>query len=485
MATVPTKVQLTIKGKDETGKAFRSVSQKAQNTGSKLMAAFKVAAIVAAIAKIGQAVKAALDDMNKLHDIAQQAGTSAVFLQKFVGAMGQAGIVTNTEGLVASMQKLNKAITDPEKLIAFDKLGFDIRQFEGMSPEKTFIEFMIAVSRCNDESRRLLLLQRGMEEQGLKLAPLMRLGPDALRKSLDDVMAMIPATSENTVNLATNANNAFALVAADFKTRWYEMLGSLLTWADETFHGVDKAIMRTWQTMVLVLKNTWAMITAPLWGIAEAVAMLWVNLLDGLKLILFKIIQMFEAVERLAVRLSAAVAGIFSDELAGRLHNYASEIGEESQYYIDQLFKRNNITQKPTLFESFKNNAAEFDAAMKRWNKGLDAKATLTSMTPGTPTMAKLTSNVAGAVGAGVKKGLARGIESSSYDAIKAAFTAASKQGMAAAAADAVNVTAPAAARAATVASAAGNAGNIERLLSDLLSVVRGGVGSLQKLEAF
>lgn len=483
-----TSVRMELQGKDATKKAFDSVAQRAKTSQAKIGAALKFGAIALAVGAAAKKIGSSLDQLNKLNDIAQQAGTSATWLQKFTGAMGQAGINVTTEGLASSIQKLNASLVNTKKLNAFEKLGVDVSRLRGLKPEEAFMGFLDIVSKIPDEQKRLLVLQKGMEEQGLRLAPLMRQGPDAFKQSLDTVMAAMPAASESTVTLATNANNAFALVGQSFSAVWQNCLGSILTWADESFGGVDKAIMTTWEYVRYFGATFVTQCQTMAESVQQIVGLFSVDLVDGLKLVGIRIGQLMSLVAGPFVRLAALVVGIFSEDMEMAIESFRIGIDQTLADWESGLLEKHGMKPLKSFADRMTGEFAAVQERIAKNNAMFDAKATLSTgnaVTESFHALPELEEKTKTSVKNGVKEGLAAGIEAGSYDALKATAKAA-MDGVRFVAGSATGASAsPMNNVASSSKASADRLSSIESMMRQLLEVVRGGASSLAALETF
>lgn len=414
-----TKVKVELQGKDNTAKAFKSAKKNADSFGSSIKSMLKVAAAAYAIKKAFDAVKDSLESLNQLNDIAQQAGVSAEWLQKFQGAMGQAGIRMDMSAAVTSIQKLNAALVNTEKIKAFEKLGIDVSHLQGMKPEQAFLGFLETVAAIPDEQMRLLALQRGLEEQGLRMAPLLRQGPDALRDSLGKVMELYPAVSDETVTLATNANNAFAMVGDSLSMIWDEALGSMMQMCEESFGGVDLVIMTTFERIKFVAYAIYDLFAAAFDSIKEIAGVFGQNIGDGFELIGRRVLQVLQMVARGWSYIAAGVTWLFNEAAGEALYEWADSIGRENERAIADIYARNSIDPTDTIEERWQQRYADYKENIQNWSDLLAAKKGLS--TGAVPTEA-LENNFANAIAKGTKEGLAKGIEAGSYEALKASF---------------------------------------------------------------
>lgn len=484
-----TSVRMELQGKDATKKAFDSVAQRAKTSQAKIGAALKFGAIALAVGAAAKKIGASLDHLNKLNDIAQQAGTSATWLQKFTGAMGQAGINVTTEGLVSSIQKLNASLVNTKKLKALEKLGVDVSHLRGMKPEEAFTGFLDIVSKIPDEQTRLLVLQKGMEEQGLRLAPLLRQGPDAFRESLATVMDAMPAASESTVALATNANNAFALVGQSFSAVWQNCLGSILQWADESFGGVDKAIMTTWE-YVRYFASTFVHWTGTMAeSVQQIVGLFSVDLVDGLKLVCVRFAQMMSLVVSPFVRIAAEVVGFFSEDMEMAIESFRIGIDQKLADWESGILEKHGMQPLKSFADRIMGEFAATQERIAKNNKMFDAKATLSTgnaVTESLHALPELEEKTKKSVKNGVKEGLAAGIETGSYDALKVTARAAMDGAHFASGGSSSGSSSSSMGKVASASRAsADRLSAIEFMMRQLLEVVRGGASSLAALETF
>lgn len=432
---VPLNMAIQLQGVDATADAFNSVAARAKRVGAKVADGLKMATVAAAgvSAAVGVAAKAALNQMNELNDTAQRAGVSAEWLQRFSGAMGQAGILMQQSDIVGSIQKLNAGLVNTEKITALQKLGVDVEHLKGLKPEEAFMGFLDVVSKIPDEQTRLLALMRGMEEQGLKLAPLMRQGPDAFSESLRAVMDIIPAVSDGTVTVATNANNAFALVAQSFQTIWHEVLGDILVWGDEAFGGLDKAIMRTWEyvkffTLTIVRAfQTWGE------AVGGIIALFQFDFCDALKVTFLRLGQFGRLLLSPFIELAKFLG---DDEWKSSVDSFMEYYDGSVQNAINMVYDQYGFSHTTSLADKVKADFDEMQANVKKWETGLSAKSKLST---GATEIGELPiqeipkvietpiqESVKKSVSSGVQQGLAEGVESSSYTVLKNAFKAAS-----------------------------------------------------------
>lgn len=477
-----TKVRLNLEGKDNTARAFRAAKKNADSFGASLRTALKVGAVALAAKKSFGMVANALKDMNVLNDTAQRAGVGTEWLQKFSGALGQAGIQMQMTDLVSTVQKLNAGLVNTEKIKALSKLGVDVSHLRGLKPEEALMGFLETVAAIPDEQTRLLALMRGMEEQGLRLAPLLRQGPDAFKTSLAAVMEMMPATAGATVTMATDLNNSITRVKDSIQNAMWTALGSVLRWGTDAFGRLDIALGVLYERFRLFGKNTVVVFTE-VWGtLTGGWDKFETDVLAGLAVL-------GASLQNLRDRIAASAAKWIGETFQGWDSEQLAAVDAELQSILD---KRKALTEAATggtvvgnIGMAWEANQEEFEKRVGTLTRGFEAKAQLSSFEP-----PQLRENVANAVAAGTKEGLAKGIEAGSYEALKVSMQSA-VGGFSLGAA--TNPTAPvaraavaAAAPAATVSKpVVDRLGEVLQTLKSILAQTQSLAGTAKNLEAF
>lgn len=483
---VATAVAIQIKGRDSTKRAFDSAAKNAEGLGSKMSKALKVTAAAIGVGTLGMKVKSALDDMTRLHDLAQQSGVSSSWLTQFTGALGQAGINLQINDIVNSIQKLNAGLVNTEKIAALDKLGIDIRDLQGLAPEKAFVGFLQKVAAVNDEQTRSLALMRGMEEMGLKMAPLLRQGPDAFSESLGKVMRMIPSVSDKTVDLATGTSNALSIVSQDVQKTFWAGLGSLLGYTDSATGGIEAAIQRSYFTAKAFAENFAVIVGSVISNTVSLIKVATADIDAALGICYNKFRQVSTALSGyIAYRIAEAQG--FSQEGLDAIAEAAARTASRYGSKVNEIIEKTGVSFRDvgaTLAE----NEAELRRKIADIDAGVAAKSKLSVIAPPESALVGLADSVKSATKKGVKDGLMEGIEATSYDALKQTIKSASSALSAAwspsSAPSALSRVSSSPSVVSSVSYGSGTA-KIEALMKQLLTVVTGGVNAVKKLEAF
>jgi hypothetical protein len=204
-----TQIMLGISGQDQTGNAFASIAGRAAKAGSSLKRHLGLITAGLGITGVALAAKAAIGSMDKVVDSAQQMGVSAEYAQKLAGALDQVGIKgVDMDSLAGAFSKMTKET--------------------GAAGAKGFEETLATIAAIGDEQGRVEALAKTFGKSlGANLAPLVRQGPDAFRKGLEGVLAIIPATSDAAVNAGGIMADALKNAAGTMKAAWYDGLGSI------------------------------------------------------------------------------------------------------------------------------------------------------------------------------------------------------------------------------------------------------------------
>lgn len=202
------------------------MAKRADNAMNQLKKVAAVAGAGLGMAALANSAKRGLEEMSKISDVAQQMQVSGDYAVRLEGALNQVGI----QG--ASLEMLNKA---------FSKMAMET----GKVGEDGFKETLKDVASLGSEQERLTELTRVFGRQaGAAFAPLVRQGPEALEKGLEDVMAAMPGLSDSALDAADGVIDALSNAGKQAHHAWLGVLGKLLAKFEETFGmGLGEAIL--------------------------------------------------------------------------------------------------------------------------------------------------------------------------------------------------------------------------------------------------
>ena len=210
--------QVAIKGVDQTGAAFKSISARAKTTGASIRSIMG-GAIAAAGAYLS--VRAVVDNVKQLGNLSDQAmkaGTSVEFLTKTATAFQVAGLNIGTDQLVKSMQYLEKAT--------------------GKTGEGAFYNAVEALAKIEDPAKRGAEATKMFGRSALELQPLINGGEEVVRKFhlLADVM---PGVSSAAANAGDEAADALTIFGKGAQSVMLKAVGKICAlWGDEFPGGV-------------------------------------------------------------------------------------------------------------------------------------------------------------------------------------------------------------------------------------------------------
>ena len=209
-------VVLNLVGKDKTAPAFNDVEKRA----NKAMGALKRMAVIAGagivIGKIASNAKQAIDELSKLSYAARDAGASTSDLTKLSGALSAVGIKgADIDSLSASFTKMAKET---------GRVGLS-----------GFKETLADVAKLGSEQERLNALVKAFGKSGTQYAAMVREGPEVFLDSLDRVMASMPGVDQAAADAGNRASTLMQTAAAQIKTGWLNMVGSVLKRFEDAF----------------------------------------------------------------------------------------------------------------------------------------------------------------------------------------------------------------------------------------------------------
>ena len=211
MAQVKTDYRIGVK--DETAKGISSVKKSLAGLSSSF-AALGAGISVAAIGAFTVKTAKAADDINKLSD-RLGIGTEALSEFKFVAQ--QSGLEFKTFG--TALQRAIRRVSDAAEetgpaVDAFRELGINAKELTKLNPAQTFDVLAEALSRVDDEYKRVSLAQKIFDSEGVALLQTMTegaAGVQELRKQFRDLGGTL---DESTAQIGTNLVDAFGRIDA-------------------------------------------------------------------------------------------------------------------------------------------------------------------------------------------------------------------------------------------------------------------------------
>lgn len=202
-----TSVILTVRGVDQTRATFRRIRANVALMASQVRMA--ATAAVAGMAGLGAGVITAAKSFSTLGDRSAQAGVAAQDLNALATGLGIAG----AKG--ATIDNLADALSRMTKATGAVGVG-------GMS------DTLAQIASLETEGERVnALAQTFGRSFGPGLAALVRQGPEAARKGLEDVLALGPRVSSDLVEAGDAIADGWTHAANNIKVGWQESLISI------------------------------------------------------------------------------------------------------------------------------------------------------------------------------------------------------------------------------------------------------------------
>lgn len=178
--------KLTIRAEDNTKRAFDKINKSSKN----MSANFKKAGL--AMAAVGAAMVLALGKMvtsyakagDEIAKMRKRTGIATETLSKWRYMAELSG--TSITSMEKGYKKLAMSISDARDGLMtytreFEKIGVDVRELEGLSPEDQFMRIAFAVAEIKDPMQRAASAQKLFGRAGMELLPMLSDGAEGMR----------------------------------------------------------------------------------------------------------------------------------------------------------------------------------------------------------------------------------------------------------------------------------------------------------------
>ena len=191
---------------------------------------------VYSLSKLAQSAAATIRELSVLTDRANDAGMAAPVLQKLVGAMQQVGVrAASIDTVAAAMQHMARTT--------------------GEVGAEGFAKVLGQAARLESEAERLDFLSRAFgRTNGAAFAALIRDGDAGIRK-LIDLASGYPAVSDASAQAADAAADAMARATDAIKAGWGELLGTVVSWIEESFGPLPELAETVAHGIILAFKR--------------------------------------------------------------------------------------------------------------------------------------------------------------------------------------------------------------------------------------
>ena len=212
--------QVAIKGVDQTGAAFKSISARAKATGAQIRSVMGGAIAAAGAYLSFRAIKGGIDELGKLSDMAMKAGTSVEFLTKATTAFQVAGLNVSAESLVKAMQFMQKNT--------------------GKQGEGAFFEIAKQIAAIPDAAERANAAVKVFGRSGLDMLPLVNNGQAAIEK-FQTLQRIMPGVSSSAAAAGDAAADALTIFGKGAQTIGLKVVGKLCELFGQEFPGGVRA----------------------------------------------------------------------------------------------------------------------------------------------------------------------------------------------------------------------------------------------------
>ena len=209
--------QIRFQAKDQTSAAFGSIKSRAAATGAQIRSMLG-GALAAAGAYLGfRSVKAGIDELGHLSDIAQKTSTSVGELTQTAAAMGALGIQN------MGVDQLAKS---------FDYMA----KTTGRSGMAGFYQTIAELGKIEDVAQRGQEAMKIFGRSGMEFMPLIN-AADTSVEALQTVVAAMPKVPQSAADAGDAMSDAMGFAANQVKSIWLQGLGAICGWFDNEYAG--------------------------------------------------------------------------------------------------------------------------------------------------------------------------------------------------------------------------------------------------------
>lgn len=226
---------MAFKAVDKTAGAFSSIRKKATATGADLRNILGGALTAAGAYMSLSSVKAGIDELGKLSDIAMKTSTSTEELTKMETALGALGIQNmSIENIARSFDYMAKTT--------------------GRSGMAGFYETISEIGKIEDASKRGQEAMRIFGRSGMEFMPLINAADQGVA-ALETVINAMPAIPQAAAAAGDAAADATGFMMKSVKSVWLEGLGTICRWLGENYEGgVEQAALSAGNSLTYYTK---------------------------------------------------------------------------------------------------------------------------------------------------------------------------------------------------------------------------------------
>lgn len=206
---------VTIKAKDKTKKAFKSVSTSLKTMKGAIFSAKGAVAGLVGVGGFGLLISSSLKAGDELIKTSDKLGIATKALGGLRHAAELSGVSSNTMDM--ALQRMTRRLSEAangtgEAVGALQELGIEAKDIARLSPDKAFQKLSKAMSETSSQGDRVRLAMKLFDTEGVALVNTMAMGEEGLRAAAEEAAAFGTAISEVDARKIEAANDAMLRV---------------------------------------------------------------------------------------------------------------------------------------------------------------------------------------------------------------------------------------------------------------------------------
>ncbi len=258
MAINAERAEVTVVGKfkDQVSSSSRKAFESFKRHATKAMNAAKVAivAVTAALTAMSIGIAKSLD---RIHKMSLRLGVSTEALSRYRLVAGLAGIDVNalTIGLQRMTRRIAEATTGTGVAVdALNELGLSAQTLNDMSPDQQFEEIAEALSKVDDQGKKVLLAFKLFDTEGVGLLQTMEKGKRGIREITQEAHNMGLTLTKEGARKVAEMNDAWTRfkmtivgmvqqkLVLQFSEQWKGLFQTLTKMAIKFLPAVEKGL---------------------------------------------------------------------------------------------------------------------------------------------------------------------------------------------------------------------------------------------------
>lgn len=250
-----------LRAQDKTKASFDSVKKNLQATKAQIVGFNRGFAAIAGAGGLGLTLSSALDTTNELRNLGIRLNLSTEFLSKMRLAAESTGVSFQTAA--TAIQRLQRrtaeAVAGNKGLReAFATLNIDVDKFNKLTNEDQFLVYAEAISRVEDQGKRLSTNFKLLDTEGAALLQTFNDGAAGLHKYFEEAKRVNAVVGQDTVNATNSANETIASLKGSmrgFMADFGSTFGPLVSGVIKAVTGVLRGLFGTLREGLGYLKS--------------------------------------------------------------------------------------------------------------------------------------------------------------------------------------------------------------------------------------